>query len=105
MHKDRDPFAVGLGQRLAAARRNAGYNQTQAAAAVGIARNYLSKVEQGDTTVAAWIVFELARFYCRPLEEIFGEPAPAGACRLTELHTLSLGQQAALLELVRKLRR
>lgn len=100
----RDPWAVKLGERLTAARRACGYNQTQAAHAVGIARNYLSKIEQGQTTVAAWIVFALARYYMCPVGEMFGDPARDAECPLAALHNLTAWQRHAVLELVRSFR-
>lgn len=70
-----DPaFARTLGRAAAAARKTARLSQTEAAALVGISRNYLSGIERGTPTVAAWIVGRLAHVYGVPVGTFYGEP-------------------------------
>ena len=61
-------------RRLRDARTRAGLSQKQAAESIGVARNTLTRYENGTSTPSREIVDQLAVLYARPAEWFYDQP-------------------------------
>jgi Zn-dependent peptidase ImmA (M78 family)/transcriptional regulator with XRE-family HTH domain len=75
------PTQAELGQRIAAARAEAGMTQADLAAGIGLERTALVRVEAGDRKVTATELVALAGVLGRPVDWFFTEPPAAVVSR------------------------
>lgn len=68
-----------IGEKLAAARKAAGFTQSRAAQAAGRTQSYLSAVEHGKKAFSVGFILDLIALYGVSYEAIFGECAANGS--------------------------
>lgn len=60
-----------LKNRLAECRAAKGINKSQLAIRLGKSRAYVTRVERGEINPSAEVMLCIARYFCKPVEEIF----------------------------------
>ena len=77
MTPDEGAFFKALGQRIAAARKDADLTQASLAAALGVSQQIVASYEVGRRRVPLSLLPKLARALATTIEELIGEPAPS----------------------------